>query len=163
MPSVLGALATPSLVPPTVLLLEHGSTVQPSVPCSLVSRPRDSRRLDSIREEGAALPQLPLKLSPDCGCLLPQIRERLGISLGERLPTLVPVTHAMMCMNCGCDFSLTVRRHHCHACGKVSDKTGVRVCSRSGEDMFLLVGFRGPEEDEFKDSLRGRACSCLYR
>lgn len=57
-------------------------------------------------------------------CWLPQIRERLGISLGERLPTLVPVTHAMMCMNCGCDFSLTVRRHHCHACGKVSDRLG---------------------------------------
>lgn len=48
-----------------------------------------------------------------------QIRERLGVSLGERPPTLVPVTHVMMCMNCGCDFSLTLRRHHCHACGKV--------------------------------------------
>lgn len=52
--------------------------------------------------------------------LLLQIRERLGVSLGERPPTLVPVTHVMMCMNCGCDFSLTLRRHHCHACGKVS-------------------------------------------
>lgn len=56
-----------------------------------------------------------------------EIRERLGISLGERLPTLVPVTHAMMCMNCGCDFSLTVRRHHCHACGKIV----CRNCSRN--------------------------------
>lgn len=52
--------------------------------------------------------------------MLLQIRERLGVSLGERPPTLVPVTHVMMCMNCGCDFSLTLRRHHCHACGKVS-------------------------------------------
>lgn len=49
-----------------------------------------------------------------------QLRERLGISLGERPPTLVPVSHVMMCMNCGCDFKLTLRRHHCHACGKVS-------------------------------------------
>ncbi|KAJ3602726.1 hypothetical protein NHX12_030475 [Muraenolepis orangiensis] len=24
----------------------------------------------------------------------------------------------MMCMNCTCDFSLTLRRHHCHACGR---------------------------------------------
>uniref|UniRef100_A0A2K5RUX9 FYVE, RhoGEF and PH domain containing 5 n=1 Tax=Cebus imitator TaxID=2715852 RepID=A0A2K5RUX9_CEBIM len=48
-----------------------------------------------------------------------EIRERLGVSLGERPPTLVPVTHVMMCMNCGCDFSLTLRRHHCHACGKL--------------------------------------------
>lgn len=52
----------------------------------------------------------------------PQLRERLGVSLGERPPVLVPVTHALMCMNCGCDFSLTLRRHHCHACGKVSQR-----------------------------------------
>lgn len=48
-----------------------------------------------------------------------KLRERLGIPLGERPPTLVPVSHVMMCMNCGCDFTLTLRRHHCHACGKV--------------------------------------------
>lgn len=48
-----------------------------------------------------------------------KLRERLRIPLGERPPTLVPVSHAMMCMNCGCDFTLTLRRHHCHACGKV--------------------------------------------
>lgn len=48
-----------------------------------------------------------------------KLRERLGIPLGERPPTLVPVSHVMMCINCGCDFTLTLRRHHCHACGKV--------------------------------------------
>lgn len=63
-----------------------------------------------------------------------EIRERLGISLGERLPTLVPVTHAMMCMNCGCDFSLTVRRHHCHACGKIV----CRNCSRNKYPLKCL-------------------------
>lgn len=26
----------------------------------------------------------------------------------------------MMCMNCTSDFSLTLRRHHCHGCGRVS-------------------------------------------
>lgn len=68
-------------------------------------------------------------------CLSPllQIRERLGVSLGERPPTLVPVTHVMMCMNCGCDFSLTLRRHHCHACGKVR-LPGVRV--RDGQQRL---------------------------
>ena len=79
------------------------------------------RRLDSeLGRKGLHLPSCPSG-SLLTGCWPLQIRERLGISLGERLPTLVPVTHAMMCMNCGCDFSLTVRRHHCHACGKVSD------------------------------------------
>uniref|UniRef100_A0A7N4NNH5 FYVE, RhoGEF and PH domain containing 5 n=1 Tax=Sarcophilus harrisii TaxID=9305 RepID=A0A7N4NNH5_SARHA len=63
-----------------------------------------------------------------------EIRERLGISLGERPPTLVPVSHVMMCMNCGCDFSLTLRRHHCHACGKIV----CRNCSRNKYPLKYL-------------------------
>nr|XP_044989726.1 FYVE, RhoGEF and PH domain-containing protein 5 isoform X2 [Jaculus jaculus] len=63
-----------------------------------------------------------------------ELRERLGVSLGERLPALVPVTHVMMCMNCGCDFSLTVRRHHCHACGKIV----CRNCSRNKYPLKCL-------------------------
>uniref|UniRef100_A0A4W5NWF6 FYVE, RhoGEF and PH domain containing 5 n=1 Tax=Hucho hucho TaxID=62062 RepID=A0A4W5NWF6_9TELE len=50
-----------------------------------------------------------------------EARERLWLSLGEKAPTLVPVSHVMMCMNCTSDFSLTLRRHHCHACGRCSD------------------------------------------
>ncbi|NXX86981.1 FGD5 protein, partial [Urocolius indicus] len=63
-----------------------------------------------------------------------ELRERLGIPLGERPPTLVPVSHVMMCMNCGCDFSLTLRRHHCHACGKIV----CRNCSRNKYPMKYL-------------------------
>lgn len=69
------------------------------------------------------------------------MRERLGVSLGERPPTLVPVTHVMMCMNCGCDFSLTLRRHHCHACGKVS--LPVRGMAAWG---WYGWGFRGVQQ-----------------
>nr|XP_009938276.1 PREDICTED: FYVE, RhoGEF and PH domain-containing protein 5 [Opisthocomus hoazin] len=63
-----------------------------------------------------------------------ELRERLGIPLGERPPTLVPVSHVMMCMNCGCDFTLTLRRHHCHACGKIV----CRNCSRKKYPMKYL-------------------------
>ncbi|KFO27444.1 FYVE, RhoGEF and PH domain-containing protein 5 [Fukomys damarensis] len=63
-----------------------------------------------------------------------ELRERLGVSLGERPPALVPVAHAMMCMNCGCDFSLTLRRHHCHACGKIV----CRNCSRNKYPLKYL-------------------------
>lgn len=48
-----------------------------------------------------------------------QAREKLWMALGEAAPVLVPVSHVMMCMNCTSDFSLTLRRHHCNACGKV--------------------------------------------
>ncbi|NWY03680.1 FGD5 protein, partial [Nothoprocta ornata] len=63
-----------------------------------------------------------------------ELRERLGIPLGERPPTLVPVSHVMMCMNCGSDFTLTLRRHHCHACGKIV----CRNCSRNKYPMKYL-------------------------
>ncbi|NWQ80382.1 FGD5 protein, partial [Columbina picui] len=63
-----------------------------------------------------------------------ELRERLGIPLGERPPPLVPVSHVMMCMNCGCDFTLTLRRHHCHACGKIV----CRNCSRNKYPMKYL-------------------------
>ncbi|XP_059679192.1 FYVE, RhoGEF and PH domain-containing protein 5 [Gavia stellata] len=63
-----------------------------------------------------------------------ELRERIGIPLGERPPTLVPVSHVMMCMNCGCDFTLTLRRHHCHACGKIV----CRNCSRNKYPMKYL-------------------------
>ncbi|NWW91744.1 FGD5 protein, partial [Rhynochetos jubatus] len=63
-----------------------------------------------------------------------ELRERLGVPLGERPPTLVPVSHVMMCMNCGCDFTLTLRRHHCHACGKIV----CRNCSRNKYPMKYL-------------------------
>lgn len=63
--------------------------------------------------------------SPQCdkaGFLMPlfQARDRLRLCLGEKAPTLVPVSQVMMCMNCTSDFSLTLRRHHCHGCGRVS-------------------------------------------
>ncbi|KAG7283211.1 hypothetical protein CRUP_004953 [Coryphaenoides rupestris] len=54
-------------------------------------------------------------------------KERPRRSLGEKPPTLVPVSQVMMCMNCTCDFSLMLRRHHCHACGRIV----CRSCSRN--------------------------------
>nr|XP_014345023.1 PREDICTED: FYVE, RhoGEF and PH domain-containing protein 5 [Latimeria chalumnae] len=63
-----------------------------------------------------------------------EAKERAGICLGEKPPTLVPVSHVMMCMNCACDFTLTLRRHHCHACGKIV----CRNCSRNKYPLKYL-------------------------
>ncbi|CAJ1051045.1 FYVE%2C RhoGEF and PH domain-containing protein 5-like isoform X2 [Xyrichtys novacula] len=54
-------------------------------------------------------------------------RDCLRLCLGEKAPTLVPVSQVMMCMNCTSDFSLTLRRHHCHGCGRIV----CRSCSRN--------------------------------
>ncbi|XP_056154461.1 FYVE, RhoGEF and PH domain-containing protein 5-like isoform X2 [Lampris incognitus] len=56
-----------------------------------------------------------------------EARERLWLPLGEKAPTLVPVSQVVMCMNCTSDFSLTLRRHHCNACGRIV----CRSCSRN--------------------------------
>ncbi|KAG8435894.1 hypothetical protein GDO86_007113 [Hymenochirus boettgeri] len=63
-----------------------------------------------------------------------EIRERLGMCLGERPPSMVHMSHAVMCMNCGSDFTLTLRRHHCHACGKII----CRGCSRNKYPLKYL-------------------------
>ncbi|XP_049590709.1 FYVE, RhoGEF and PH domain-containing protein 5b isoform X6 [Syngnathus scovelli] len=54
-------------------------------------------------------------------------RDHLRFTLGEKPPTLVPVSQVMMCMNCTSDFSLTLRRHHCHSCGRIV----CRSCSKN--------------------------------
>ncbi|CDQ84969.1 unnamed protein product [Oncorhynchus mykiss] len=61
-------------------------------------------------------------------------REKLWMALGEAAPVLVPVSHVMMCMNCTSDFSMTLRRHHCNACGKVV----CRACSRNRYPLKYL-------------------------
>ncbi|XP_069822784.1 FYVE, RhoGEF and PH domain-containing protein 5 isoform X1 [Dendropsophus ebraccatus] len=63
-----------------------------------------------------------------------EMRERLGIFLGERPPSIAHMSHVMMCMNCGSDFTLTLRRHHCHACGKIV----CRSCSRNKYPLKYL-------------------------
>lgn len=47
--------------------------------------------------------------------------------LGENAPPLVSVSQVAVCMNCPVHFSLTHRRHHCHACGKVITDTKVHT------------------------------------
>lgn len=42
-------------------------------------------------------------------------------SLGEVAPVWVPDSQAPVCMKCDVKFTFTKRRHHCRACGKVSE------------------------------------------
>lgn len=43
-----------------------------------------------------------------------------GAPLGSKAPIWIPDLRATMCMICTCEFTLTWRRHHCRACGKVN-------------------------------------------
>ncbi|XP_015819633.1 FYVE, RhoGEF and PH domain-containing protein 6 [Nothobranchius furzeri] len=42
-----------------------------------------------------------------------------GANLGSKAPIWIPDLRTTMCMICTCEFTLTWRRHHCRACGKV--------------------------------------------
>ena len=47
--------------------------------------------------------------------------ERADFKLGTRHPVWIPDDRVSMCMLCSAEFSLIFRRHHCRACGRVSD------------------------------------------
>ncbi|XP_068576241.1 FYVE, RhoGEF and PH domain-containing protein 5 isoform X2 [Cebidichthys violaceus] len=84
-----------------------------------------------------------------------EAREKLWMALGEAAPVLVPVSHVMMCMNCTSDFSLTLRRHHCNACGKVV----CRACSRNRYPLKYLKDRVAKVCDHCYAELRKRGCS----
>lgn len=44
-----------------------------------------------------------------------------AVVLGQKQPSWVPDSEAPNCMNCQAKFTFTKRRHHCRACGKVSN------------------------------------------
>lgn len=84
-----------------------------------------------------------------------EAREKLWMALGEAAPVLVPVSHVMMCMNCTSDFSLTLRRHHCNACGKVV----CRACSRNRYPLKYLKDRMAKVCDHCYSELRKRGGS----
>ncbi|XP_068995914.1 LOW QUALITY PROTEIN: FYVE, RhoGEF and PH domain-containing protein 6 [Embiotoca jacksoni] len=55
----------------------------------------------------------------------------IGAPLGSKAPIWIPDLRATMCMICTCEFTLTWRRHHCRACGKV-------VCQACSANKYYL-------------------------
>ncbi|CAL8337774.1 unnamed protein product [Arctogadus glacialis] len=61
----------------------------------------------------------------------PDMVPDIGAPLGSKAPIWIPDLRATMCMMCTCEFTLTWRRHHCRACGKV-------VCQACSTNKFYL-------------------------
>ncbi|KAK0140718.1 FYVE, RhoGEF and PH domain-containing protein 6 [Merluccius polli] len=57
-----------------------------------------------------------------------------GSPLGSKAPIWIPDPRATMCMICTCEFTMTWRRHHCRACGKVV----CQACSSSKHCLEYL-------------------------
>ncbi|XP_069765531.1 FYVE, RhoGEF and PH domain-containing protein 6 isoform X2 [Narcine bancroftii] len=58
-------------------------------------------------------------------------KPEVNTPLGSKAPIWIPDPRATMCMVCTCDFTLTWRRHHCRACGKI-------VCQACSSNKFNL-------------------------
>ncbi|XP_013853517.2 FYVE, RhoGEF and PH domain-containing protein 6 isoform X3 [Sus scrofa] len=79
--------------------------------------------------------------------------------LGSKAPIWIPDTRATMCMICTSEFTLTWRRHHCRACGKIvcqacsSNKYGLdylknqpaRVCEHCYQELQKLDHQHAPK------------------
>ncbi|XP_056607229.1 FYVE, RhoGEF and PH domain-containing protein 5 [Triplophysa dalaica] len=78
------------------------------------------------------------------GCL--ELLEGQEMCLGENAPPLLSVSQVTACMNCPSHFSLTNRRHHCHACGKV-------VCKDCCRNKFPL---------KYMKNRRAKVCDYCY-
>lgn len=70
--------------------------------------------------------------------------------LGENAPPLLSVSQVTVCMNCPSHFSLTNRRHHCHACGKVV----CRDCCRNKFPLKYMKNRRAKVCDHCYNELR---------
>ncbi|XP_037622851.1 FYVE, RhoGEF and PH domain-containing protein 6-like [Sebastes umbrosus] len=66
--------------------------------------------------------------------------------LGSKAPIWIPDPRTTMCMICTCEFTLTWRRHHCRACGKV-------VCQSCSSNKYCL---------EYLKNQLGRVCDQCF-
>ncbi|XP_071487376.1 FYVE, RhoGEF and PH domain-containing protein 6-like [Diadema antillarum] len=66
--------------------------------------------------------------------LRPTLSEGDSSSLGRKAPLWIPDSRVTMCMICTSEFTITWRRHHCRACGKVTCGN----CSRNKAPLTYL-------------------------
>ncbi|XP_067316167.1 FYVE, RhoGEF and PH domain-containing protein 5 [Pseudorasbora parva] len=79
-----------------------------------------------------------------------EIVEGPEMCLGENAPPMLSVSQVTVCMNCPSHFSLTNRRHHCHACGKVV----CRDCCRNKFPLKYMKNRRAKVCDHCYNELR---------
>uniref|UniRef100_A0A8D0HH68 FYVE, RhoGEF and PH domain-containing protein 6 n=1 Tax=Sphenodon punctatus TaxID=8508 RepID=A0A8D0HH68_SPHPU len=74
-------------------------------------------------------------------------KEEEGSPLGSKAPIWIPDTRATMCMVCTSEFTLTWRRHHCRACGKI-------VCQACSSNKYGL---------DYMKNQPARVCDHCYK
>lgn len=62
----------------------------------------------------------------------------VNYELGSKAPIWIPDTRVTMCMICTSEFSVTWRRHHCRACGRVWN-FGTSFQPKKIDDIYKII------------------------
>ncbi|XP_042237454.1 FYVE, RhoGEF and PH domain-containing protein 6-like [Homarus americanus] len=77
---------------------------------------------------------------------MPLYQQPSTLTLGKQAPVWIPDYRVTMCQQCTAEFTLTFRRHHCRACGKV-------VCDRCSANRAPL---------QYKKHQAARVCETCF-
>ncbi|XP_007254341.3 FYVE, RhoGEF and PH domain-containing protein 5 isoform X1 [Astyanax mexicanus] len=115
---------------------QHALKIELKDTCITLSTSSSIERDDWFVTLNRTIADLGSVLGEPTGCL--EFGETVEACLGENAPPLVSVSQVSVCMNCPVRFSLTHRRHHCRACGKVV----CRDCCRNKVPLKYLKNRR---------------------
>uniref|UniRef100_A0AAV2L3L8 FYVE, RhoGEF and PH domain-containing protein 6-like n=1 Tax=Knipowitschia caucasica TaxID=637954 RepID=A0AAV2L3L8_KNICA len=104
-------------------------SVERSFKCSVSSATERDLWLDAISKAVSDFTKKKTSFVP--ANTLEEVEIEDGATLGSKAPVWIQDSGATMCMICTCEFSLTWRRHHCRACGKV-------VCQSCSANKYRL-------------------------
>ena len=103
---------------------------------SVEAIPEDESQKTQVRHVGFTLQPLAVTQDGNPGAR----RISSGESgLGTVPPLWVPDSVASHCMNCGLKFGVIKRKHHCRACGKVSNVTIILAPLLYGQECFIGI------------------------
>ncbi|KAL2093554.1 hypothetical protein ACEWY4_010866 [Coilia grayii] len=100
----------------------------------ILSASSESERDDWLEAISVAITEYTKKMITFISSRYHEEGDGSGAPLGSKAPIWIPDLRATMCMICTCEFTLTWRRHHCRACGKVVCQT----CSSNKHQLEYL-------------------------
>ncbi|KAM4035761.1 FYVE, RhoGEF and PH domain-containing protein 6 [Anomaloglossus baeobatrachus] len=85
--------------------------------------------------------------------------EEVDNTLGSKAPIWIPDGRATMCMMCTTEFTLTWRRHHCRACGKIV----CQACSTNKYSLEYLKNHLARVCDHCFQELQNQDTQCMAK
>lgn len=84
----------------------------------------------AIHETSQRKSSLKLHFNPD--------QRIIDVDLGQKQPMLIRSDSVTKCMECGSQFTMVRRKHHCRACGAVSEMLLLFACCLVSQFYYIL-------------------------